>query len=249
VPLHDFVKEVRMLTSLSHEHILAFRGVVLDSASTSQWPKYIVTELADCNLKQWLEDLGRKLTKTELLELWKQILRGLVHLHSQAPPIVHRDLKPDNIFVFNRPSGVTFKIGDLGLGKFASEIGPSGGMTSAGADCYRAPDNQFSTESDVYSLGVMISKLICEHVNADSEPTGIQVLVTPQDKAAKMQTAATFLRENHLGNIARSLKKCCEAKSDRRPSASVLLQQLEAESKPDTSLPHGVRALLFVWWN
>lgn len=43
----------------------------------------------------------------------RQILEGLVYLHSQNPPIIHRDLKCDNIFV-NGNQGVV-KIGDLGL--------------------------------------------------------------------------------------------------------------------------------------
>lgn len=43
----------------------------------------------------------------------RQILEGLLYLHSHDPPIIHRDLKCDNIFV-NGNQGVV-KIGDLGL--------------------------------------------------------------------------------------------------------------------------------------
>lgn len=43
----------------------------------------------------------------------RQILRGLLYLHSQKPPIIHRDLKCDNIFVNGHQGEV--KIGDLGL--------------------------------------------------------------------------------------------------------------------------------------
>jgi WNK lysine deficient protein kinase len=43
----------------------------------------------------------------------RQILKGLVYLHSHNPPIIHRDLKCDNIFI-NGNSGEV-KIGDLGL--------------------------------------------------------------------------------------------------------------------------------------
>lgn len=43
----------------------------------------------------------------------KQILQGLVYLHSRDPPVIHRDLKCDNIFVNGHLGQV--KIGDLGL--------------------------------------------------------------------------------------------------------------------------------------
>ena len=43
----------------------------------------------------------------------RQILRGLLYLHSHDPPIIHRDLKCDNIFINGNQGEV--KIGDLGL--------------------------------------------------------------------------------------------------------------------------------------
>lgn len=50
----------------------------------------------------------------KVIKNWaRQILSGLVYLHSHNPPIIHRDLKCDNIFV-NGNHG-ELKIGDLGL--------------------------------------------------------------------------------------------------------------------------------------
>lgn len=43
----------------------------------------------------------------------RQILKGLLYLHSHNPPVIHRDLKCDNIFVNGNQGEV--KIGDLGL--------------------------------------------------------------------------------------------------------------------------------------
>lgn len=51
---------------------------------------------------------------TKAIRNWaRQILRGLVFLHSHNPPIIHRDLKCDNIFINGNHGEV--KIGDLGL--------------------------------------------------------------------------------------------------------------------------------------
>lgn len=43
----------------------------------------------------------------------RQILKGLLYLHSHDPPVIHRDLKCDNIFINGNQGEV--KIGDLGL--------------------------------------------------------------------------------------------------------------------------------------
>lgn len=55
-----------------------------------------------------------KVMKPKVLRSWcRQILKGLLFLHTRAPPIIHRDLKCDNIFITG-PTG-SVKIGDLGL--------------------------------------------------------------------------------------------------------------------------------------
>ena len=52
--------------------------------------------------------------KPKVIRSWgRQILRGLLFLHTRTPPIIHRDLKCDNIFI-NGTTGLV-KIGDLGL--------------------------------------------------------------------------------------------------------------------------------------
>lgn len=50
----------------------------------------------------------------KVLKNWcRQILKGLLFLHSRTPPVIHRDLKCDNIFITGTTGSV--KIGDLGL--------------------------------------------------------------------------------------------------------------------------------------
>lgn len=45
----------------------------------------------------------------------RQILKGLIYLHSYDPPIIHRDIKCDNIFINGAHGEV--KIGDMGTAK------------------------------------------------------------------------------------------------------------------------------------
>ena len=58
--------------------------------------------------------LRHKRVNIRAVKHWcRQILRGLLYLHSHDPPVIHRDLKCDNIFVNGNQGEV--KIGDLGL--------------------------------------------------------------------------------------------------------------------------------------
>lgn len=58
--------------------------------------------------------LKHKRVNIRAIKHWcRQILKGLLYLHSHDPPVIHRDLKCDNIFVNGNQGEV--KIGDLGL--------------------------------------------------------------------------------------------------------------------------------------
>jgi serine/threonine protein kinase len=58
--------------------------------------------------------LKHKRVNIRAIKHWcRQILSGLLYLHSHDPPVIHRDLKCDNIFVNGNQGEV--KIGDLGL--------------------------------------------------------------------------------------------------------------------------------------
>lgn len=52
----------------------------------------------------------------KVVKRWcRQILKGLIYLHSYDPPIIHRDIKCDNIFINGAHGEV--KIGDMGTAK------------------------------------------------------------------------------------------------------------------------------------
>ncbi|KAI3710638.1 hypothetical protein L2E82_40426 [Cichorium intybus] len=86
-----------------------------------------------------LERLYRKKHKSvdlKAVKKWaRQILEGLVYLHSHDPPIIYRDLKCDNIFINGNHGEV--KIGDLRL---------------ATLNLY---DEEYNEPVDIYSFGIL----------------------------------------------------------------------------------------------
>lgn len=86
---------------------------------------YLVSRKTRCTLNDlfiyiFCRYLGRfKKLNLKVLKNWcRQILKGLLYLHTRTPPIIHRDLKCDNIFITGTTGSV--KIGDLGLATLKS---------------------------------------------------------------------------------------------------------------------------------
>lgn len=116
----------------------------------------------------------------EVEEAWRylrQILQGLVHIHSAS--IVHRDLKPENIFI---DSNSNVRIGDFGLarpGEFLqvstkgtnpskdSRNGYGNFTRSIGTTFYVAPEvkstattsGNYDEKADMFSLGIIFFEM------------------------------------------------------------------------------------------
>lgn len=104
-----------MLKGLQHPNIVRFYDSWEVSKSAAVNKKYIVlvTELMTSGtLKTYLRRF-KKINQRVLKSWCRQILKGLLFLHTRSPPVIHRDLKCDNIFITG-PTG-SVKIGDLGL--------------------------------------------------------------------------------------------------------------------------------------
>jgi WNK lysine deficient protein kinase len=88
----------------------------------------------------------------------KQILKGLLYLHSRSPPIIHRDLKCDNIFINGNQGEV--KIGDLGL---AAILRKSHAVRCVGTPEFMAPevyDEEYNELVDVYAFGMCVLEMV-----------------------------------------------------------------------------------------
>mmetsp|Transcript_22971 Transcript_22971/g.22701 ORF Transcript_22971/g.22701 Transcript_22971/m.22701 type:complete len:396 (+) Transcript_22971:522-1709(+) len=127
-----------------------------------------------CTLKNWLERPERTIERRENVLLFRQLLKGVLHIHQCN--FIHRDLKPANIFVDKE---LCVKIGDFGLAVINNylEAEPSTPLEKAhssnvGSPLYLAPEqeNGFSYDEkvDVYPLGMILLEL-CVKMETDHE--------------------------------------------------------------------------------
>lgn len=100
----------------------------------------------------------KKVDKKAVKGWARQILMGLIYLHSHNPPIIHRDLKCDNIFINGNQGEV--KIGDLGL---ATVMEQATAKSVIGTPEFMAPelyDENYNELADIYSFGMCMLEMV-----------------------------------------------------------------------------------------
>uniref|UniRef100_A0A3Q3W3U2 Tyrosine-protein kinase receptor n=1 Tax=Mola mola TaxID=94237 RepID=A0A3Q3W3U2_MOLML len=162
----DFYREAELLTNLQHEHIVTFYGVCVESD-----PLIMVFEyMKHGDLNKFLRSHGPdavlmadgqhsilvELTQSQMLHIAQQIAAGMVYLASQH--FVHRDLATRNCLV---RENLLVKIGDFGMSRdvYSTDYYRVGGHTMLPIR-WMPPESimyrRFTTESDVWSLGVVL---------------------------------------------------------------------------------------------
>uniref|UniRef100_A0A4W4G1P3 Tyrosine-protein kinase receptor n=1 Tax=Electrophorus electricus TaxID=8005 RepID=A0A4W4G1P3_ELEEL len=162
----DFHREAELLTNLQHEHIVTFYGVCVESDPLIMVFEYM--KHGDLNkflrahgpdavlMTDGQQSLLVELTQSQMLHIAQQIAAGMVYLASQH--FVHRDLATRNCLV---GENLLVKIGDFGMSRdvYSTDYYRVGGHTMLPIR-WMPPESimyrRFTTESDVWSLGVVL---------------------------------------------------------------------------------------------
>ncbi|PIN22757.1 Tyrosine kinase [Handroanthus impetiginosus] len=157
----DFWREARILSNLHHPNVVAFYGVVPDSAGGTL---ATVTEfMANGSLRSALVKKDKLLDHRRKLIIAMDAAFGMEYLHSRN--IVHFDLKCDNLLVNLRdPQRPICKVGDFGLSRIKRNTLVSGGVR--GTLPWMAPEllngitNRVSEKVDVFSFGITLWEIL-----------------------------------------------------------------------------------------
>uniref|UniRef100_A0ACD5YR47 Uncharacterized protein n=1 Tax=Avena sativa TaxID=4498 RepID=A0ACD5YR47_AVESA len=165
VKLHDFLQspedlerlycEIHLLKTLKHKNIMKFYTSWVDVSGRNI--NFITEMFTSGTLRQYRQK-HRKVNLWAVKHWCRQILSGLLYLHSHDPPIIHRDLKCDNIFVNGNQGEV--KIGDLGL---AAILRKSHAVHCVGTPEFMAPEvyeEEYNELVDIYSFGMCVLEMV-----------------------------------------------------------------------------------------
>jgi eukaryotic-like serine/threonine-protein kinase len=157
--LRHFHTERQILATFDHPNI----AHLLDGGATDDGRPYFVMEYVEGVPVDAYCD-AQKLSITERLQLFRQICGAVTYAHRHA--VIHRDLKPSNILVGS--DGVP-KLLDFGIakllqpGEYRESVLTMLGLRMMTPD-YASPEQvrgeALTTASDVYSLGVVLYKLL-----------------------------------------------------------------------------------------
>ncbi len=153
-----FREERQILARLNHPGIAR----LLDGGTSADGSPYLVMEYVEGErLNDWLDSRSRPLR--ERLNLFLLVLNAVEYAHRHL--VIHRDLKPANILVTpeGTPKLLDFGIAtllDTGSGPGQAVTGTSLRLTPAYASPEQIRGELASTASDIYSLGVLLYRML-----------------------------------------------------------------------------------------
>jgi serine/threonine protein kinase len=170
-----FLREARAAASVRHPNVAS----VFHLGRIGQNYFYAMEFVEGETLENLIKHSG-KLEVRPALEIATQVAASLAAVHKQK--LVHRDIKPSNIMVGLEEGGaIIAKIIDLGLAKPAPDAPAEAAISTpgafAGTPAFASPE-QFAgigvdIRSDLYSLGLVLWKMVTGHVVFKGSPAEV----------------------------------------------------------------------------
>ena len=156
-----FESERQVLARMQHPNI----AQVFEAGWTGSERPFFAMELVDGDHITTYCDRHRLHLETRL-RLFSDVCRAIQHAHQKG--IIHRDLKPSNILVMDDGDRPLPKVIDFGIAKAIdpapSETTLGTGQRLLGTPGYLSPEalegRELDTRSDLYSLGVVLFRLL-----------------------------------------------------------------------------------------
>lgn len=200
---------------------------VLDFGMTDNGTPYLVMELLEGrSLADELKEAGT-LTPARCAAILRPVADVLTEVH--AAGMVHRDIKPANIFLSRARSGEVVKVLDFGIAKLVGESSTEPHLTLEGnilgTPAYMAPerftDERYDGRADVYSLGVLLYRMLGGRTPYRSK----DVVSIALSRMRCEPTPLSELNPEVSGRLANVISQAMSHDASSRPVASELAKR------------------------
>ncbi|CAI0451582.1 unnamed protein product [Linum tenue] len=233
VDLERLYSEVHLLKTLKHKNIIKFYNSWVDTKNENI--NFITEIFTSGTLRQYRKK--HKHVDIRALKKWsRQILEGLLYLHSHDPPVIHRDLKCDNIFVNGNQGEV--KIGDLGLAAILQQARAAHSVI--GTPEFMAPElyeEEYNELVDIYAFGMCLLELVTfEYPYVEcSNAAQIYKKVTSGIKPASLAKVQDQ-------SVKAFIQKCIASVADRLSARELLIDPFLRSDEESESVAHGIQS-------
>jgi serine/threonine-protein kinase len=224
-----FRTERQILASLDHPNI----AKLLDGGTTRDGlPYFVMDYIEGVPIDEYCEN--SRLSVAERLELFRTVCSAVQYAHQNL--VVHRDIKASNILV--TPDGVP-KLLDFGIAKllkpaaFATPVDLTATRIRPMTPSYASPEQvrgrHITTATDVYSLGVLLYKLLTGRLPHELEtksPREMEQAIL-ETEPERPSTVVSRLRE--VSTVSTEFAPSGEASEPPRIEASQLRRRLTGD--------------------
>jgi len=166
--IEEMLSEAIILSRIGHPNIVRVFDADVAQTINGTCGFFTMEYVAGGSLEQFWKSYGNQFIPAgTVVEIMRQICRGLAVAHGDDPPIVHRDIKPQNILIGYDGTGIRARVTDFGLAK---HVNPLTMMASArGTRCFKAPEvfrdpTSDSRSGDVWALGMTMYLLLTDRL-------------------------------------------------------------------------------------
>jgi serine/threonine-protein kinase len=165
--------EAVLLSKINHPNIVRVYEANTLRLNDDTYGYFTMEYVAGGSLFHYWRSFGAQFMPVQtVVDIMRQVCRGIAVAHSHNPPIVHRDIKPQNILIGHEIQGIRAAVTDFGLAKSVNPLTLM--ATSRGTISFKAPEalqnpQGDSLTGDVWALGTSLYLLL-----TDQLPYGIQ---------------------------------------------------------------------------
>ncbi|GMH00598.1 hypothetical protein Nepgr_002437 [Nepenthes gracilis] len=224
----EFLKGLKLLTSLKHENLVPLRGFC---CSKGRGECFLIYDfVSNGNLHQYLDlkdGNGKVLEWSARVSIIKGIAKGICYLHTQGnkPALVHQNISAEKVLIDRQLNAL---LSGSGLNKLLADDIVFSTLKVSAAMGYLAPEytttGRFTNKSDIYAFGMIMFQIL----------NGKQKFSQLNRQGAESCRFEDFIDANLNGKFSESeaakLGKialiCTHERPNQRPNINTVMEEL-----------------------